>query len=104
MSTSGVEANNRAQELGKLGALLSDIEASWEKSEGDSQAPSVDELEDLLASIEESISDLEQRISSNRKEQENLEQESRKLKKDIRELTLKLAEEISQMTKATKHL
>jgi chromosome segregation ATPase len=104
MSTSGIEANSPSQELGKLGALLSDLEANWEKGQNSSPALSVSELKELLASIEESISDLEQQIASNRELQSSLARESRELKKEIRELSRKLAQEVSQLTKSTKQL
>lgn len=104
MPTSGIETNNPSQHLGKLGSLLSDLEVKWEKSQNASPVPSLRRLEELRASIEESISDLEERILSNRHEQACLTAQSRKLKKEIQELSRKLAEEVSQLTKATKEL
>jgi peptidoglycan hydrolase CwlO-like protein len=104
MPTTGIESNSPSEQLGKLGALLSDLEANGQWDQQNSSVPSAGDLKKLISSIESSISDLEKQITSNESEQNALVAESRKLKKEIRELSRKLAEEVSKLTNATKRL
>jgi chromosome segregation ATPase len=98
-----MDSNRSLDQLGKLGTLLSDLEFN-EMGQRDTSPLSIDELKNLLSSIEASVSDLEGQILSNKKEQEELAAESRKLKKEIRELSEKLSAEVSKLAEVAKDL
>jgi len=101
MPTTGIDSNISPEQLGKLGALLSDLELNLQNSPQDSSAMSACDLKELISSIENSIVDLEARIGRNKEEQSGLAAESRKLKQEIQELSSKLTEEVSALTKIT---
>lgn len=104
MPTTGIDTNISSGQLGKLGALLSDLELNLQNSPPDSSAVSVSDLKGLISSIETSIVDLEERIGTNKEEQDGLAAESQKLKQEIQELSNKLTEEVSALAKITASL
>ena len=104
MPTTGIDSDISPEQLGKLGALLSNLEFNLQKSPQDSSAVSVSDLKGLISSIENSIGDLEERIGRNKEEQSELAAASQKLKQEIQELSSKLTEEVSALTKLTASL
>ena len=104
MSTSGFEFEQSPDPLGRVGALLSDLEASAQQIDEKFASLSVDELKQLVESIGKSIGELEEQIRSNSKEQEHLAEQSQTLRKEIKELSLKIEEELAQLAEASGRL
>ncbi|MGW8179878.1 MAG: hypothetical protein ACWGQW_14125 [bacterium] len=104
MPATGIDSDISPEQLGKLGALLSNLELNLQKSPQDSSAVSVSDLKGLISSIENSIGDLEEQIGRNEEEQRGLAAASQKLKQEIQELSSKLTVEVSALTKITASL
>ena len=104
MSTSGFEFEKSPDPAGRVGALLSDLEASAQQIDKKFTSLSVDELKQLVESIGKSIGELEEQIRSNSREQEDLAVQSHALREEIKHLSVRIEEELAQLAKTSKLL
>lgn len=104
MSTTGIEFERSPDPVGRVGALLSDLEASAQQIEEKFASLRVGELRELVESIGKSIGELEEQIRLNSQEQEDLAVQSQALREEIKHLSGRIEEELAELAKTSKIL
>jgi methyl-accepting chemotaxis protein len=104
MSATGIEFERSPDPAGRVGDLLSDLEASAQQIDEKFTSLSVGELRELVESIGKSIGQLEEQIRVNSQEQEDLAVQSQALREEIKQLSVRIEEELAELAKTSRTL